>query len=134
METALGTILVVVLSIVWPHFFWHEENPGADTRRELAKLEGCIILYKNKKNNWPPVDKWKRKIANFIAESNPGFNEVDFFSNQWGNEVNYKIDHFGQGERHILYSYGPNGKDDDGKGDDIYLTLNGESDSVTLSK
>ena len=119
----LGVILILAIYFVLPHFFEHEENPGADTRSKLAKLEICIILYRNKKNNWPPVDKWKEKITSFLTESESDFNEVGFFADQWGNEVHYKIRRVGEKERHVLYSYGPNGEDDDSKDDDISIAI-----------
>ena len=77
-------------------------------------------MYHDDNNSWPSQNKWKEQIDEYVdheevSTNNQGYTDI------WGNEIKYvvtKSNDVNEPERYI-YSFGPNGKNENGKGDDV---------------
>lgn len=91
-----------------------------DYARFPTEEEGIAVLW-NKELLDPEADQSKYPSDTYMEEATP----VD----QWGNEWGYRFPSVREDEtQYDLWSYGPNGEDEDGEGDDIVSWRRGEDE------
>lgn len=99
----------------------HEHRRKAGTKATIRRLETACELYERVHDKYP--DDLASDLTKLDPTGNPylrGFvpmKDGRYFDG-WGNPIAFRPGIRNQG-RIDLYSYGPNGKDDDGDGDDI---------------
>jgi hypothetical protein len=94
----------------WPNFLKIEDRRNlAMARRSIALASSAIVIYHTEQGNYPPA------LAEAAKSAGAGEMPLDPFTAQ---PLIYRP----QGDRFVLYSVGPNLRDDQGRDDDVATT------------
>lgn len=99
------------------------------TQTKLNFLKGALKGFRLDFNRWPTEEEgiavlWDKELLDPEADVNKyladGYLEEPTPTDQWGNPWGYRFPSMRDDEtQYDLWSYGPNGEDEDGEGDDI---------------
>lgn len=104
------------------------------TQKRLENLALSMRYYFSANGSWPDIQNWHKDIEKYLweiygekfayvkkyfGERAMFEGENSIFRDPWGHDIQYKTDLSVKPTRGLLYSYGRNKKDEDGKGDDI---------------
>lgn len=109
--------VVFLLAVIWfvvPYMYPKETDSDiAHTRQKLKAINAVIDRYKSQHGTYPS------RLDDLINTDSEGlyFENDAIMNDSWNNRVKYKFEN----TKYILYSFGPNGVDDLGGGDDIMI-------------
>lgn len=140
----LGVVIVILAGGMWGAFresfnFGKSRGPGPGkhyfTRVMLESVQGRIEYYAKSTGAYPPADNLAivqalRALA--AAEASPGYavpadvalNKQGEMLDAWGRPLAVLV---GEDGSVMLYSFGKNGLDDKGGGDDVYPGIGGHA-------
>jgi hypothetical protein len=91
-------------------------------RGQLKETSALFLLYHSDTGVWPEEEIWENQIKTHFPKLNEQLtynSKNGLFVDLWGSEIRYKVYVKGAERKQIIYSLGPNRKDEEGKGDDI---------------
>ncbi len=99
------------------------------TKTKINFLKSALDGFQLDYNRWPTEEEglavlWDKELLDPEADVNKylnkGYMKEPTPTDQWGNEWGYRFPSMRDDEtQYDLWSYGPNGEDEDGEGDDI---------------
>lgn len=108
------------------------------TQIKLNNLKSAMRQFRLDYGRWPTEEEgvavlWDREVLDPEADVNKylsgGYLEEPTPEDQWGNEWGYRFPSVrGDESEYDLWSFGPNGEDEDGEGDDIVSWRRDEND------
>ncbi|MBN2377739.1 MAG: type II secretion system protein GspG [Sedimentisphaerales bacterium] len=115
----LAALVLASIFLLIYSFIYTSNNTGPDvtTRIHLNKICNCMNAYYTEKQTWPLATAWKGAIYPYVYDGN--HLDFDYFNDGWGNEFVYLVDVSTTPPHRAVYSFGPDGHDNNGKGDDI---------------
>jgi hypothetical protein len=127
----LFTVLAVGTWALWRE--WHDPRLVELQRAQLGQVQTCLMGYESRFGEWPPSPNSEMARSLQTTERRGPFIEISTFkvSNSgeildvWGKPIVYggkarlEPNRDGSQLRPVLYSVGPNGRDEGGQGDDI---------------
>ena len=97
-------------------------GPVGATKLKMKKLESHIEAFHLETGNWPEARNWESELRH-ILDSDIYFGQTNKLLDSWGNKIIYEVVLRGGITNRLLHSFGPNGKNDQGLGDDIILAV-----------
>jgi hypothetical protein len=124
----IALAVVVTVYILWPIFEHKEDESSARTRKKVRLLCMYMKEFHIDKSHWPTQKGWKKELEQYIRKlSYPDEPDPDMFKfagdesifiDSWGNSIQYQVADSSGTSKRILYSFGKDGKDNQGgKGD-----------------
>lgn len=116
----IASIIIIVILLVTRDSDW----TASPTRRVLTlgnirKIEAVIRVFFHEHGHWPDESQWKDQIKPYLYDPNAHAETRDYMIDGWGNQIAYRLRESPEGAQPFLYSFGPNGKDELGEGDDM---------------
>ena len=108
--------------LLWPvlrPLFIYTPSPHYITARKLRRLHALAYVYKTIRGQFPSTVNWQSELIPFDDPDVQSSYVILDFMDAWGSPLRYRFPGVVNVETFDLYSTGPNGLDEGGKGDDI---------------
>ncbi|MCH9022456.1 MAG: hypothetical protein IID32_06800 [Planctomycetes bacterium] len=145
MKASIKTILicfVVLLIFVVIFIVYDSKHSSYLEKRNRTVFNSYLILwaltgYYNDHGKWPDDKIWQKELLPYVANnetsSNPFSRTNSTYHDAWGNIIKYVNQDTINQPGIYFYSFGPNGRDDMRKGDDIDFKINTSETNTRLS-
>ena len=122
----IKVVVSVFVAITVISFSWyllatrHSDNdPWSFTYSQLGQIEKAIILYYDQHDSWPAQVNWQEQLPAYFYDVEKPDEKDLFYVDAWGQTIQYRNTVKGGSEQIVIYSFGPDGNDDDGYNDDL---------------
>jgi type II secretory pathway pseudopilin PulG len=117
------SIIVIILAFLLPERRRPHTRKSTFTRANMHEIHGCMLVFLHDNGHWPEQEQWKEQVKPYLYHSSSYSDTRDYFVDGWGNSIKYSVKETPEAARRFLYSFGPNGQDQTGQGDDIVWQL-----------
>ncbi len=117
--TISSIIIIPILVMTWDSDWPPSPTPRGLTLANMREIEAVIRVFFDEHGHWPDQSQWKEQIEPYLYDPNAHVETRDYMIDGWGNQIVYRLRESSEHVQRFLYSFGPNGKDELGEGDDI---------------